>query len=259
MNRSSIFRTLLVAFAVLLAGHATSTAATIFDDFDDGALNAVLWAQTGSSGMLESGTEVRFSATPLRNTLSSLATFDPTNDAVTITGRVRVANNDGHFMIFTRVNPTTDGTINGFYHNGLYATLNNQSNVVTLNKIQNKAGTQIASQSFAIANGDVYDFIVTDDGTTLSATFTQFSGANPGSTTTISDNSFTFTPSATSDRVGFTHREGRQDFLDFVTITDDPVNLVPEPQTGLLAVVGIMGVCLLMRNRISIRRSRNQA
>ena len=232
-----------IVLTLVLGLSGAAQAGLITDDFNDQSFDTAKWVKSGGSGtpVETAGGELQFSGTPYRLVVSTVATFDPTVNPLTITGRVRIAAADGHFYLFTRSAGDVDTWGNGQVHNGLYVSFVNQGGgSIGLGKYQNKANTGLGSATMLNVNGEVFDFTVVDTGTTLSATFTEVGG--DGTTATVSNNSFTFSPSVASNLVSFTHREGRNDYIDFVTISDAPP--IPEP-----AGLGLIGMALLALRR----------
>jgi len=215
------------------------------DNFDDNSLDAAKWTAVtsgipGPASVSESNSRLQLDN---RGYLVSADQFDPADGGLRLEGRWTFGSDD-FLQVLTRSDATPDpGNCCGETLNGIefYGFVNDNM------QIRSRIGgttTTLGSGSIDIDPGDVFDFLITDDGNALTFELTELGGdgsygmLTANSTQVFADNYLVFHNRETS----------RTSFLDDVVVSQ--LQAVPEPTTLLIwSLLAGLGVGLGWRRR----------
>ena len=171
-----------------------------------------------------------------RGYLVSANEFDRADGALQMQGRWTFGSDD-FMQILTRSDGTPDpGNCCGETLNGIEFFAFDGSDSMSITQRVNGVTTSLGSLGIDIDAGDVFDFLITDDGDSLLFQLTELGG--DGSTGTLMANS---TEDFAENFLVFHNREsGRTSFLDDVVVSQ--AQAVPEPAS--IAVWTLIGMAL---------------
>ena len=230
----------LLTFGVVLAVATVAQAAPLVlqqDNFDDNSIDGAKWNVVTSGipqnpkSVTETGGRIHLEGRAHFNTAQSFAPASPAVGGLKITGTWEFGTTpaDEFLQILTR----SDGTPGGGYgetNNGiemLAFTNNNNLQIRGLGGAVVTGGGAVNLPG-GIPNGSTFDFVLTDDGTNVSATMTQV--GIPGNTVTVNATS-SYAPA--KNLVVFHNREtGRDSYLDDVVIESLTLQGGPAPAAG---------------------------
>ncbi len=210
------------------------------DNFDDNALDASKWKVVtagvpGGGSVTETNSRIQLVG---RAHLVTQNEFNPAvGGALRVEGRWTFGNDD-FMQILTRSDGLPSGGF-GETFNGIEFFAFDGSDTMSITRKINGAGVGLGSTAVSIAAGDVFDFLIEDDGTNLLFKLTQVGG--DGTTATITGLS---NQVYAQNFVAFHNREsGRTAFLDDVVIS----RVIPEPATAMMGLFGLAGLALRRR------------
>jgi hypothetical protein len=228
-----------LALLALSAASSTGVAQTLFDDFNDSAIDSTKWTTSafGSGSITESGGFLNFSE---RGRVTSVADFPV---GLTLEGRFSISG--AVYDQFTLV-LRTDGTFNNSFGesaNGIFVRFNSSQNPdnfpeISISNIDGSADYTVELQTTLNANS-LYDFKIVDTGSSVSVFLGDL--VNPAlnaSTSVRAGNEFSIYNRELS---------GNLSKLDFISAT-----ATPEPTSVALLIVG----SILLLRRPNVRGSR---
>jgi hypothetical protein len=215
------------------------------DNFDDNSLDSSKWITVtsgipGSPSVSESNSRLQLNN---RGYLVSADQFDPANGGLRLEGRWTFGADD-FIQVLTRSDGTPDpGNCCGETLNGIefFGFVNDTMSIGT--RIGGGAKTTLSSTGIDIDPGDVFDFLITDDGDALTFELSELGGdgsygmLTANSTQVFADNYLVFHNRETS----------RTSFLDDVVVSR--LQAVPEPSTILIWSLGLLGLIGWRRRR----------
>ncbi|MEX2214726.1 MAG: PEP-CTERM sorting domain-containing protein [Phycisphaeraceae bacterium] len=213
------------------------------DNFNDNSIDGSKWLTNtgvGGSSVTETNGRIQMAA---RGYLVTQANFDPVaNNGLQIAGRWTFGADD-FMQILTRSDGQIDpGNCCGETLNGIefFAF---EGNSMQISRRVAGVNTVLTSGGVDILPGDVFDFLITDDGTNVTFLLSQVGG--DGTTAFLSTSDST---SYALDRIVFHNREGgHTSNLDDVFIT--ALVAVPEPASLMLLLIG--GGAIMRRRRLA--------
>ncbi|MCX7423786.1 MAG: DNRLRE domain-containing protein [Planctomycetia bacterium] len=192
------------------------------DDFHHGMLDTSKWTSPRAVAVTNGGAV--FSD---RDYLNTVQGFNLANGTVRITGSVTFGSDTDLFQVLTRSNGTPTGA---FFEtqSGLELFVNAVNDTISIGTRAGGVFTSLTSGTLSANLGDTFTFVITDNGSMMTATVTEVGG--DGSTATISANS---TLNTGSNLVTIHNREGgNTSTLNNVTITQalatQPTLVLPE-------------------------------
>lgn len=222
-------------------GPTNGAAIYLKDNFDDNSLDASKWkvvtagVPNGGGSVTETNSRIQLNG---RAHLVTQNQFLPTDFGLRIEGRYTFGSDD-----FLQVLTRSDGTPGGSFGetlNGIEFAVIDASNTMSISRKINGASVSLGSLSLDVTTGEVFNFLITDDGNRLTFALTQLGG--DGTTAQLS---------AVSNQVYlqnfvvFHNREnGRTSFLDDVVISQ---MFIPEPATATLGLLSVAGLMLRRR------------
>jgi hypothetical protein len=208
----------------------------LFDDFNSTSVNTSLWNVVlpfSQSQVSESGS---YLTTAGRGILATAAGF---NSPYTVSGAVQLNNGLEHFGTVLRSDLTTStasGLSQYYVLTGIYVEFSADGNQVSIQQIDASDPNPpiLAEASFDFTLGQLYDFSITDMGSSVSLSIN-------GTDLLLAATSF-----GTGDLIAFQSREfsATSSSLDFVRVSP-----VPEPSSLVLTVVGLVGLVGMMKKR----------
>ena len=258
-----MFRPTAIAFAAVLfalssVAEAQPPLILLEDDFNDNSIDPAKWnvVTAGIPQVPKSAVEQNMQMElEGRAHLNSAMQFDPTDPGIggfTIRGQWEFVSGDDFMQILTR----TDGVPAGGFGetaNGIeFQAVATGSDNVTITargagSVSGVAGN--GSMPGGISGGDIFDFVIMDDGTNLSFELTRVS--NPADTILVTATS-NYAPA--SNLISFHNREsGRRSNLDNLVIESQSLT-VPEPAS--VAIWSLIGLGLAGFGYHRVRRKK---
>lgn len=211
------------------------------DDFNGSTVDTSLWTTSlpfsglpfGPSALNEGGGSLSFVN---RGTLITKDDFGP----VDITGRFTITGGDQDmFKIVLR----TDGTFTGAYHesaNGIAVRWGhvgfNSYNIEFEHRVTPSDGIALADATYPISVNTTYDFRISDDGSRISFYINDFNTPVLSTVTSFDE----------GNKIALYNRHYQSGAAYSTSL--DYVQIVPEPSSGCLLLLGVMGV-LARRSR----------
>jgi hypothetical protein len=225
-----------LAFAILIGttlSQSCIASITIFDDFNDGSLNASIWNMDlpfVESSFTEAGGKLTLNNRAIISTVSQITT------PIKVSGTVMGSRHDT-IRIVTR----TDLSVENAYFNeiaGLKFSFHYDSNTV---HIHDSLGNTIGEQPYTFSTSQWYDFEITDDGTNVSWSIDGVSLLSGVSN--YSGGNF----------VAVHNREVNRGWAIPSTSSFDSFSIlgIPEPSRALLSMIGL----ILIGSRASRRKN----
>ncbi len=228
----------------------------LHDNFNDNSLDASKWnvnlvtntqSPAGTTTFSESSGRANLQN---RAYLSTVEQFDPLAlGGLEVAGQVSLTTASSRGVIVVRSDATPNTGFFGMPRNGIAFTLNGDgAGLLQAHQYVNGVETNLGSLAVSIITGELYDFLLTDDGTNLVFTITQVGGDTTTGTLAVTSGI-----DFAQDFVLFTTREfsqsaNRSAFFDNIFISA-PAAAIPEPASLSLLAMASMSVLATRRRR----------
>jgi hypothetical protein len=235
-GRRSNIDNLVIDSPSLLGPTSAAYPILLQDNFDDNSLDASKWNAV-TAGIPQAGASVVEANSRLQMTgrghLVSAQQFDPADGGIRVEGRWTFGSDD-----FMQVLTRSDGQPSGGFGetlNGIEFFAFDGNDQMSISQRVNGVSTNLGTTAIDISAGDVFDFLITDDGDNLLFQLTQVGG--DGTTAQLVGAS---SQSYAQNFLAFHNREsGRVAFLDDVVVSS--LQAVPEPASvAIWLFVGVV-------------------
>lgn len=219
---------------VMLTAGSAMAGVLVYDDFNDGVIDASKWQSTAATGSgvpasppsaaTETGGQLQLANRVHFFTVDQIRPADHAF-GIRITGQWTFVSGDDFIQILTRSNAVPTGTY-GETQYGIEFVLRGHDDSVSIAGRGGSIANHTGDSTLVVGAGDIVAFDIFDDGFNVSLTFTKLTGGGGSATRTATS---TYNPA--TNYVVFHNREGRTSTMDNVAIT-----AIPEPATALLLV-----------------------